>query len=253
MEANERVVVYNDEYSVCTGCRSCEILCSVMHDGVYSPERSRIGFEVGNLKDMMHNIYTCQQCEDRPCYEACPKKDVAMCVDDRGIVYVDRDECIGCRKCVKACTFDPPRIHVVKRGKKRWAVKCDLCRDIEGGPVCIRTCPTMKLGLVADSSPSLLAPKGWVITEQGAMREEEAAEKGLPERIPDPWTTYAKGQAPAGGCPASAAAERIVKEAERVVAAASAQPPEGDRRDAALRDVPVAERRLAGVATQGKN
>ena len=186
MKQGEKVVVYHDEYSVCTGCRSCEILCSVMHDGVYSPERSRIGFEVDNLKNMMHHIYTCQQCEDHPCYDACPKKDDAMRIDGNNIVYVVKEACIGCGKCVKACSYDPPRVHVVRRGKERWAVKCDLCRGIEGGPICINHCPTMKLGLVADSAADLLAPKGWVVTDKGAKRAEDAETHAAPKAVEEP-------------------------------------------------------------------
>ncbi len=174
MAPREKVVVYHDEYSVCTGCRSCEMLCAIMHDGIYSPERSRIGFEVDNLKRMMHHLYTCEQCDDHPCYDACPKQDDAMKIDEAGVVYIVQDACIGCGKCVKACPYDPPRVHVVKRGKKRWAMKCDLCRGIEGGPVCIKNCPAMKLGTVADSSEDLLTPKGWVITPEGAKRIEDA-------------------------------------------------------------------------------
>ena len=179
MERGEKVVVYDNEYSVCSGCRSCEILCSVMHDGVYSPERPRIKFEVDNLYRNLHHIYSCQQCDDHPCYDACPLQDKAMCIDGQtGVVYVDQDACIGCGKCVKACPFDPARIHILKRGKKRVAVKCDLCRGIPEGPICINNCPAMKLGLVADSNPDLTAPKGWVITPDGAKQVEECAASG---------------------------------------------------------------------------
>jgi len=30
------------DYEKCTGCRLCELVCSVMHDGVSNPARSRI-------------------------------------------------------------------------------------------------------------------------------------------------------------------------------------------------------------------
>jgi len=29
------------DYQKCTGCRLCELVCSVMHDGVSNPARSR--------------------------------------------------------------------------------------------------------------------------------------------------------------------------------------------------------------------
>lgn len=154
MDFAEHVVQYNDPYySVCTGCKSCEMFCSLMHDGVNSPLRSGIHLQVANVKDMIHSIAVCQQCADRPCYEACPRKDEAMCVDENGIVYVQRENCIGCGLCVKACKFDPPRVHVAKIDGKRFAVKCDLCRTVPGGPTCIANCPTMILGLASQAEP----------------------------------------------------------------------------------------------------
>lgn len=145
--ANDHVVQYPLEHSLCTGCMSCEMLCSIAHDGVVSSQRAGIKLGVGPIKTMMHTVYVCQQCDDHPCHDACPRKDDAMCIDERGIVYVRRERCIGCGKCVRACPFDPPRVHVVRRDGERFAVKCDLCRDVEGGPVCVKNCPAMVLGL----------------------------------------------------------------------------------------------------------
>ena len=158
MEYGNRVVKYPPEYSVCTGCKSCEIVCSLLHDGVVSPARSRIAFKMGDLDYMMHDIYVCQQCKDHPCYNVCPKKDKAMRIDENGIVYVSKEDCIGCGKCVKACPFETPRIHVIKIDGKRYAVKCDLCRDLEGGPRCIQNCPAACLGLSSESLEDLSRP-----------------------------------------------------------------------------------------------
>ncbi|MBR2789999.1 MAG: hypothetical protein IKD70_05215 [Eggerthellaceae bacterium] len=158
MEFGNRIVKYAPEYSVCTGCKSCEIVCSMLHDGVVSPERTRIRFVMGDLDYMMHDIRVCQQCVDHPCYDACPKKDAAMCIDERGVVYVNREECIGCKKCEKACIFEEPRVRVIKRDGKRFAVKCDLCRDFGGVPQCVKNCPAACLGLSADSLPDLSRP-----------------------------------------------------------------------------------------------
>ncbi|HBN55756.1 MAG TPA: hydrogenase [Lachnospiraceae bacterium] len=142
------------EYSMCTGCVSCEMVCSMVHEGYVSPQTKRLFFKAGPVKTMLHEIYTCQQCDDHPCYEACPKKDEAMCIDENGIVYVNEKNCIGCGKCAKACKFTPSRIHVVKSKDKeeRKAKKCDLCRTRPEGPACVQWCPFMCLA-VSDRLP----------------------------------------------------------------------------------------------------
>lgn len=66
-----------------------------------------------------------------------------MCIDERGIVYINEEACIGCGLCRKACVMDPPRINLVKSKDRaqRKAKKCDLCRGREEGPACIQWCP----------------------------------------------------------------------------------------------------------------
>ena len=138
------------EYSLCTGCITCEMMCSLLHDGCVGLQHNRIFLETGRIKEMVHTIHSCQQCDDHPCYEACPKKDSAMCIDgETGIVYIDEENCIGCGKCQKACRFTPSRINLVKSKDKtqRKAKKCDLCWDMEDGPQCIKWCPAMCLAL----------------------------------------------------------------------------------------------------------
>lgn len=94
---------------------------------------------------MIHKIYTCQQCEDHPCYEKCPEKDKAMCIDENGIVYIVPEHCTGCKLCIKACPFEPKRINFNRETRK--ALKCDLCRDRPEGPACIEYCQVRCLGL----------------------------------------------------------------------------------------------------------
>ena len=59
------------------------------------------------------------------------------------------DRCIGCGLCAKNCVMTPSRINMVKSKdrKLRKAKKCDLCRNREEGPACIRYCPSQCLGL----------------------------------------------------------------------------------------------------------
>jgi Fe-S-cluster-containing hydrogenase component 2 len=84
-------------------------------------------------------FYVCQQCTSPNCYFACPKKDVALCVDKKtGVTYVNTAECVGCGSCTSACPFSPPRANV--HAVKKVSFKCDLCREREDGPICVEYC-----------------------------------------------------------------------------------------------------------------
>ncbi len=146
------VVQYAPEYSFCAGCTSCEIVCSLLHDGVVSPSYNRIFVDRGT-STMVHRIRACKHCADHPCYEKCPKKGRAMRIDENNIVYIVEEECIGCGLCVKACRLDKPAINLVKSPDKsqRKAKKCDLCRTRPEGPACVAYCPVRCIGLSQES------------------------------------------------------------------------------------------------------
>ena len=64
-----KVIVVDHEK--CTGCRQCELVCSVFHSGASNPARSRIRV----VKWENEGIYlpmTCQNCEKPFCVEVCP-------------------------------------------------------------------------------------------------------------------------------------------------------------------------------------
>jgi Fe-S-cluster-containing dehydrogenase component len=109
------VIQYPDDISFCAGCSACEIVCGLVHEGVSSPSVKRIFLERGEKQSLQHAVLTCQHCDDHPCYEKCPKQDLAMCIDEKGIVYINQDECIGCGLCAKACKFEPSRINFNKK------------------------------------------------------------------------------------------------------------------------------------------
>jgi Fe-S-cluster-containing hydrogenase component 2 len=72
-----------------------------------------------------------------------------MLLGEDSIVWINENECIGCGKCVKACSFTPSRINLVKSKDKakRKAKKCDLCRTQTEGPACVRWCPVRCIGI----------------------------------------------------------------------------------------------------------
>lgn len=145
---SRHIVQAPSDVSFCAGCNACEIVCTLVHDGVVGPCYNRIFMEKGT-QSMVTVIHTCQHCSDHPCYEACARKDQAMCLDENGIVYINEEFCIGCKRCIKACVFDPPRINYVKSTDKtkRKAKKCDLCRIRPEGPACVQFCQVSCLSL----------------------------------------------------------------------------------------------------------
>ena len=151
----KHIVVAPREATLCTGCGSCEVVCALTHDGVVSPSYKRISVQLDRGDRMLHRIYTCQQCDDHPCYDACPKQGEAMCIDENGIVYVVSEECIGCGLCKEAGPYEPARIHIARRigSKKRVAVKCDMCRTRPEGPACVEHCQAVCLGVSGEPGP----------------------------------------------------------------------------------------------------
>ena len=119
------------DYQKCTGCRLCELVCAVFHDGISNPARSRIKV----MKWEAEGLYipmSCQQCQDAPCMNVCPVKAISL-DEELGRVFVDYDVCIGCRSCVAVCPFGAMSFNI----KEKQVFKCDLC---DGDPQCVRFC-----------------------------------------------------------------------------------------------------------------
>ena len=73
------------------------------------------------------------------CYEACPLKGRALCIDEQtGIKYINAEECDGCGNCIAGCPFTPSRIKT--HPEREISFKCDLCRGREEGPICVEYC-----------------------------------------------------------------------------------------------------------------
>ncbi len=118
--------------SQCTGCRLCELVCSLKNTGEFNPSRSRlrvIGFE-----ELFSLPVMCFQCEKPYCAEVCPTG--AIIRDEAtGIVRVSKEECAGCKICTLACPFG----NIVFSTDVKRAVKCELC---DHAPECTDICPT---------------------------------------------------------------------------------------------------------------
>ena len=135
------------DYQKCTGCRTCELVCAVQHDGCSNPARSRI--RVVKWEDQgLYIPMACQQCQDAPCLNVCPVKAISK-DDSLERVMVDYDICIGCRSCVGVCPFGAMNYNVIDKK----VFKCDLC---DGDPQCVRFCDVKAVDLVEADDVSIL-------------------------------------------------------------------------------------------------
>ncbi|WP_022851985.1 hydrogenase 2 operon protein HybA [Limisalsivibrio acetivorans] len=144
----------------CVGCKACVAACKRVNDmdAVPAPnDEDRLWDAPGKLDYRTRNIiqlykedeetwsyvkHQCMHCVKPGCVSACPV--TAMMKDERGIVYYDKDKCIGCRYCQIACPFVIPKFEWPKAFPK--IVKCDLCKFTnlkeKGIPACCEVCPT---------------------------------------------------------------------------------------------------------------
>ena len=151
--------------NLCVGCDNCEKACADSHEGL-----SRLNREAGKTFAHLHVPTACRHCEHPHCMADCPPNAINRGPD--GEVYIN-DTCIGCGNCQRNCPYGvirmakpPPK----KPGLLSWlffgkgpgpgepdhqwtdsktssetpkkAIKCDMCSGIEGGPACVRACPT---------------------------------------------------------------------------------------------------------------
>ena len=121
---------------LCSGCRMCEIMCSISKSGIANRYYARI--RVVTSEEGVHSPVICQQCEDPKCLEACPVPMAMSLNQDIGIVELDDTKCTDCLACVNACPFSA--IQVSPEGK---ILKCDLCG---GNPICVKYCPPRPAG-----------------------------------------------------------------------------------------------------------
>ncbi|MFH0976486.1 MAG: 4Fe-4S dicluster domain-containing protein [Spirochaetota bacterium] len=177
----------------CTGCKACQAACKqwnnlpaeekpsfpkeytcpeslsaitfnhVIIQKMEIPASDRIVFQ------MMHK--KCFHCEVPNCRTVCPAD--AVYKNDYWVV-IDREKCIGCRECEKACIYGVP--HVADRDyneygtgrfiNKNKAYKCHACtektRDV---PACVSVCPSdaltfdYRLKIAANAKKRLKAVK----------------------------------------------------------------------------------------------
>jgi carbon-monoxide dehydrogenase iron sulfur subunit len=138
MEHEQEKVLVVDQKK-CTGCRKCEMVCSIFHTGSSNPSRSRI--RVLKLDEIGFYLpISCQNCEDPQCTEVCPAKAAHRDLKSNKVL-IDKTKCIGCKTCIIACPFGAPSFDVIER----VSIKCDFC---DGDPQCVSFCEAKALDYI---------------------------------------------------------------------------------------------------------
>ncbi len=161
--AGEATDILLIDESLCVRCDNCEKACAETHGGT-----SRLDREAGPTFANVHVPTSCRHCEHPHCMKDCPPDAIHRAPN--GEVFI-ADNCIGCGNCERNCPYGV--IHMASKPPKKpgllsWlllgagpgpgempydstkpksteakkAVKCDMCKDLSGGPACVRSCPT---------------------------------------------------------------------------------------------------------------
>ena len=110
--------------SKCTGCRTCELVCSMKHYKAFNPSKAFLKVDISGMSPFP---LVCP-CSDRPCIKNCPVGALSI---KSGIIKVDKKKCTSCGTCVKVC---PLKVMRLENGTPRT---CDLCG---GKPECVKYC-----------------------------------------------------------------------------------------------------------------
>ncbi|HQQ12440.1 MAG TPA: 4Fe-4S dicluster domain-containing protein [Bacteroidales bacterium] len=140
------------DYARCTGCRTCEAVCSASNHkveiagvalpGIGNPAQSNI--KVWRYNPPADIAVTCFLCDDAPCVAACPVKPdpktgrKALYRDENlQTIKCDANRCIGCQSCSDACREN--------RGQVLWpddeGSPTGMCTLCHGDPQCVQWCP----------------------------------------------------------------------------------------------------------------
>ncbi|MCP4602128.1 MAG: 4Fe-4S dicluster domain-containing protein [Proteobacteria bacterium] len=167
------------DYRKCTGCRTCETVCSAHNNKVEVNGKLLPGFgnpHFSNIKVLSYNPdvdipAVCALCSDAPCIDACPVDPDpktghrALYRDDEtGTIKNDAKRCIGCGTCEDTCKSKRVGIITMNPKTNKPGGICTLCN---GSPKCVDYCPFDALSFAKRSledefhgkSPDIVAKK----------------------------------------------------------------------------------------------
>ena len=154
----QKILVIEPE--MCTGCRLCELICSIFKERMYKPDLSRIRV-VRMFRAFLDMPLTCLHCEEPLCKDICPVGAISR--DDVGAIIIDKNVCVGCKACMIICPYGV----ISFDSARRIFLKCDLCG---GDPLCVKYCPTKAIDFIT--------PEEFVLRKKRAVTSKFArAEK----------------------------------------------------------------------------
>jgi len=148
------------DYTKCTGCRTCEAICSAFNNPVSVDGKMIPGPGNPALSNIFVHSFNpdvsapavCARCADTPCVNACPVDPDpvtgrrALFRDEKfGTITNDPERCISCGNCVNACGAESVGILVQHPDTARPMRMCTLC---DGDPQCVKNCPYEALSLI---------------------------------------------------------------------------------------------------------
>jgi carbon-monoxide dehydrogenase iron sulfur subunit len=156
----------------CSGCKICELVCSISHFGVNNPKKAAIRVMVIYPHPVLRMPIVCSQCKIPACEQVCPV-DALRRID--GVVQLKKEDCISCYKCVEACPFGAIYVH----NDCDYPIKCDMCG---GDPQCVRECPKSAIRLIPEAALGESRRMNNVLSYT-QMKEIEFMEKGEKKTI----------------------------------------------------------------------
>ena len=127
--------------SKCTGCRMCEVVCSLYHYNEVNSSKSRIRIVKWEDKGLDVPV-VCQHCDRPLCMETCPTGALYRDGED-SIVSYRKELCIGCKLCLLVCPCGGIGLH-----DDGSILKCDLCGTT---PTCVEFCLPKAIEFIPNS------------------------------------------------------------------------------------------------------
>jgi len=167
----ERQLAFFVDLRKCVGCKACVVSCKAENNTPFGDTWRGVGELLeGSYPDLKKTFVSmaCNHCAEPACLKACPVDAISKRKED-GIVLIDQEKCIGCRRCVWACPFGAPKYN----NQTKKEEKCTFCvHRMDAGlkPACVTTCIGDALNFgwldeienlpnITDRAPTMADPK----------------------------------------------------------------------------------------------